>query len=249
MDVLGAGGRRGKDAELRCSLLFLVRFVAASSIALCAWDVISNVYLRTVVPAVNWLLEQQHLPLHLEQRRDLLLYVYEPVVGGLRLQALDYDSVYLNLIAVAALFTATSGVSWGWRARWIACSWLFLWATHVFSFLLGGQVAIGGYLATLTPTEASATAAAQLSAAFGVLDPLWVRLLELWNVWARYGLGLAVWYVAIRNRSTAVLRTPAAAPVTAGQADDIPALPTQWSWASVCRLFPRWSHWLSEPSR
>ncbi len=123
------------------------------------------------MPAVNWLLEQQDLPLHLEQRRDLLLYVYEPVVGGLRLQALDYDSVYLNLIAVAALFTATSGVNWGWRVRWIACSWLFLWATHVISFLLGGQVAVSGYLATLTPTEASVTPAIQLNAAFSALDP------------------------------------------------------------------------------
>jgi hypothetical protein len=98
---------------LRCSLLFLVRFVAASSIAVCAWEAISNAYLRPVIPVVNWLLTQQDLPLHLEQRRDLLLYVYEPVVGGLRLQALDYDSVYLNLIAVrfAGLSAPTSPYS------------------------------------------------------------------------------------------------------------------------------------------
>ncbi len=246
MDVLGAGGWRGKDAELRCSLLFLIRFVTASSVALCAWDAISSAYLHTVLPAVNWLLEQQGLPLHLEQRRDLLLYVYEPAVGGLRLQALDYDSVYLNLIAVAALFAATSGVSWGWRVRWIVCTWLFLWATHVFSFLLGGQVAISGYLATLTPTEANA-AAAQLSAAFGAVDPLWIRLLELWNVWARYGLGLAVWYVAIRNRSIAVLRAPAVVSVTADQDDTKPAA-ARWI-QGIGGLLPRWSHWLSEPSR
>ncbi len=181
--------------------------------------------------------------MHLEQRRDLLLYVYEPVVGGLRLQALDYDSVYLNLIAVAALFTATSGVNWGWRVRWIACSWLFLWATHVISFLLGGQVAVSGYLATLTPTEASVTAAIQLNAAFSALDPAWVRLLELWNVWARYGLGLAVWYLAIRNRSTAVLRAPTAVSATASQADAKPALPTRPHWIpAIRRLIPRWGH-------
>ena len=232
---------------MRCSLLFLIRFVAASSVALCAWEAISSAYLRTAVPVVNWLLTQQHLPLHLEQRGELLLYVYRPVVGSLRLQALDYDSVYLNLIAVAALFTATSGVNMGWRMRWIACSWLFLWATHVFSFMLGGQVAINSYLATLTPTDASAAAAVELTAAFGALDPHLIRLLELWNVWARYGLGLIVWYLAIRNRSTAVLRASAHEPAHARQHAN-PA-DRYWSWGIRAVLPRRGSSWLSEPSR
>ena len=245
MDVLGESGGRGKEAELRCSLLFLIRFVAASSIALCAWEAISSAYLRTVVPVVNWLLQLQQQPLHLEQRRDLLLYVYEPVVGGLRLQALDYDSVYLNLIAVAALFTATSGVSLGWRMRWIGCSWLFLWATHVFSFMVGGQVAINAYLATLTPVEASAAAATQLAAAFSAVDPAWIRVLELWNVWARYGLGLAVWYVAMRNRSPAVLWAPESQSAAAHQSL-AELLAGHWT-KGFRGILPRWNHRLSEP--
>lgn len=232
---------------MRCSLLFLIRFVAASSLALCAWDTISSTYLRTVVPVVNWLLTQQQLPLHLEQRRNLLLYVYEPIVGGLRLQALDYDSVYLNLIAVAALFTATSGVSLMWRVWWIAGSWLFLWVTHVFSFMLGGQVAIGGYLATLTPAETSAAAATQLAAAFSAVDPAWIRVLELWNVWARYGLGLAVWYVAMRNRSTAVFW--ASVPQSAAAHQALAALLAGHWTKGIRGILPRWSPWLSEPSR
>ena len=244
MDVLGADGRCGKETALKCSLRFLIRFVAASSISLCAWDAISSVYLRTVVPVVNWLLTHQQVPLHLEQRRDLLLYVYEPAIGGLRLQALDYDSVYLNLIAVAALFTATSGVNLGWRLRWIAGTWAFLWATHVLSFLIGGQVAMTGYLASLPPTEANAAVVAQLSAQFAGVDSVWVRVLELWNVWARYGLGVAVWYVAIRNRSRAVLGTPAAA-TSPGDGHR----PRQVGRRRIRLALPGWARPLSEPTR
>ena len=114
------------------SLGFLVRFVAASSAVFCLWEIFSKWYLHTVVPVTNSLFAFVQLPVQLEQRAGLLLYVYTRVDGSiLRLQALDYDSVYLNLIAVASLFVATPGARLKWKLKWIGAVWVFLWATHV----------------------------------------------------------------------------------------------------------------------
>ena len=191
---------------------FLVRFVAASSAAFCLWEIFSKWYLHTVVPVANSLLATVQLPVQLEQRAGLLLYVYTRVDGSiLRVQALDYDSVYLNLIAVASLFVATPGARIKWKLKWIGAVWVFLWATHVASFYAGGQIAIWQYLTAVNGL--GSTLATEMARFFPPTRQHSVgRILELWNVWARYAFGLGVWYLAFRHRTTSPTQ-PQRAPV------------------------------------
>ena len=188
--------------EMRKSLAFLARFVLASSVSFCLWEAVSDRYLSTVVPATNWLLGQWKMPLALEQRQSLLLYVYERAGGGtLKLQAVDYDSVYLNLIAVASLFAATPNRELKWKLGWTFSVWIFLWATHVASFSLGGHVAIWEYLRSVPSSPEMTLLTAEMSHNFSPgHNQAAVRLLELWNMWARYGLAIGVWYLATKGQ-------------------------------------------------
>ena len=187
---------------MRGCLLFLGRFVLVSSAAFCLWEGLSQLYVATVVPAANLLNRCADLPVELQNRGGgVVLYCYRLLDGSvIRLQAHDHDAIYLNSIVVAALFLATPA-AWSWRWRWIARLWVFLWITHVASFFMGSSIAIWDFAWTQPAAQRS-----ELIAEFGRAFPLetrqfTLRLLELWNVWARYGIGLAVWYVAVRREA------------------------------------------------
>lgn len=182
-------------------LVFLGRFVLASSLLYGAWSLLGEYYLAGLTPLTNLLFRMQHLPVQLDHRGGILLLAYcQPGAGLLRLQALDYHVVYLNLIAAVSLVLATPGQGLRWRLRWTAGLAGALCATHVASFYAGAYIALWDYLGSLTDTLGRDA----LVAAYGVSFPsataqLGRRILGIWNLWGRHGLVLAAWFVAERG--------------------------------------------------
>lgn len=185
---------------MRPSLGFFARFVLVSSLLYGAFSALAQLYLAAVVPAANFLYLAQHLPVRLEQRGALLLLTY----GGsgsslLRLQALDYHVVYLNLVAALSLVLAAPGPPLWSRFRWCSVLAVTLWISHVATFYAGAYIALWDYLNGIPDAAVrdrlSTMYAAQLPAATA---DAWRRAVELWNLWGRYGVVLAAWLASQR---------------------------------------------------
>ena len=186
-------------------LAYLARYVLVTSLLFAAWSRLGLLYMDSVIPAVNSLATFTELPLTLEREGPHLLYRYRPPgATSFRLEAVDHGAVYLNLVTVLSLLSATSGRSALWHVRWAATACSLLWLTHVLSFFLGGQVAAWQFSAT---GPSAAALVAPLSASMGPDRVMWFhRALEIWGVWGRYGLCLGVWWLAALRPEPATSR-------------------------------------------
>ena len=189
------GPTGGKRVGLKKSLTILAVFVLVSSLAFSIWEHFSVLYLAQVAPAVNYLFALSDLPVALEQRQDLLLLVYRQADGSLlRLSALDYHVIYLNLVVGLALFAAFPARGWQWRLRWMFTLLVVLWMTHVGSFFSGAYIAIWDYISTL-PHGLEKDALVEFAQVFPLeRKNFYSRVLALWNAWGRYALCLAMFF-------------------------------------------------------
>jgi len=176
-------------------LAYLARYVLATSLLFSAWSFMGPLYLELVTPAVNALAALTDQPFAMEWKADHLLYRFRPSTGAdFRLEAIDHGAVYLNLVTVLALLTATPGTHLRWHFRWVATACVLLWTTHVLSFFLGGPVALWQFSAT---GPAAAGLVAPLSTAIPSEQAAWLYdVLEIWGIWGRYGLCLGIWWLA-----------------------------------------------------
>lgn len=186
---------------MKRSLTILSIFVLVSSLAFSVWEQCSDLYLAQVVPAVNFLFGLADLPVELEQRTALLLLVYQQADGSLlKLRALDYDVVYLNLIVGFSLCVVFPARGWEWRLRWIIALLVALWVTHVASFFTGGYIAIWDYINTL-PQGLEKNALLEFAQVFPQeRKNFYAYALALWNSWGRYALCLAMFF-ALREET------------------------------------------------
>ena len=185
---------------MRNALLFLGRFLVMAGLLYGAWENFSPIYLSAVVPTVNALFSALQLPVQLELRGSLLLLAYRLGEGGLRLQAHDYDVIYLNLITATALLAASPGKPIIWKFKWTGAVLVLLWITHVASFYISGQIAIWQYLQGLPAGSERELLAARVQAHFSLeRQRLLTLLLAQWNIWGRYALAVGVWFFALRR--------------------------------------------------
>ena len=90
------------------SIHFLLRFVVASSLLMGLWLGWGVDYLDLVAPAVNNLALWLDVPFQLIRDGEAVLYAYHPPGGrSFRLLATGQESIYLNLVALGAVFAAT----------------------------------------------------------------------------------------------------------------------------------------------
>ncbi len=191
------------------SVHFLLRFVVASSLLMGLWLGWGVDYLDLVAPAVNSLTVWLDVPFQLIRDGDAVLYAYHPPVGrSFRLLATGQESIYLNLVALGAVFAATPGRSTSWRLGWGTGAFGLLWMTHVVSFYMGGSVALwqfaeGGSLSLVHPL------ASWIPASRG---DLYLQILTHWNLWGRYSICVLMWIVACAHPlpapSTVIARQP-----------------------------------------
>lgn len=185
---------------MRNALFFLGKFVVISGLFYGVWEILAPFYLTLVVPVVNALFSGLQLPVQLELRGSILLLIYQQGGGWLRLQAHDYDIIYLNLIAATALLAASPGQSVAWKLRWAGAVLVLLWTTHVASFFIGGQIAIWEYLDGMPATLEKAALVEQMQVHFSLeRRELLTALLAQWNIWGRYALAVGIWFVALRR--------------------------------------------------
>ena len=189
---------------MRAALGLFGVFVLISSLLYGTWGHTSQFYLEGVIPFVNLVFVWCDLPVVLERRDELLLLAYGRAAGGtLRLEALDYHTIYLNLIAGTALIAASPGRRLRWKIGWTLRIFIFLWATHIASFFAGGYIAIWDYMGSLP--QGAARSALQLEFAWvfpQATKDLCTQLLSLWNVWGRYALCLGMWFFALGHKET-----------------------------------------------
>ena len=182
---------------MRGALTFLGKFLVIAGLFYGVWELLAPFYLAMVAPTVNALFTLLQLPVQLELRGGVLLLVYH--LGGmpLRLEVQGYDIVYLNLITATALLAASPGKSLGWKLRWMGTVLVALWATHVASFFINGQIAIWQYLEGVQGQEALLASAREHFPL--ARRQILAQLLAQWNIWGRYALAVGVWFWAFHR--------------------------------------------------
>lgn len=190
------------------SAAFLARFALWASLLFSVWEGFGPQYVDAVAPATNALSRHLGLPVHLERQGETVLHEYAPPGGrSFRIRAHDQGSIYLNLVVAVALFAATPRRSLAWRCSWATAAVGLLWASHVVSFFVSGQVALW-QIAGVDPQ--TVTLVQQLAPYMPRARGEWLlRLFEQWNMWARYGLCVAMWFGAY-------VASPASTSVTLG---------------------------------
>ncbi|MFH1569621.1 MAG: hypothetical protein ABIL09_16615 [Gemmatimonadota bacterium] len=190
---------------MKQSLGFFARFAVVAAVAFWAWGLVSAGYLASLVPAVNGLFGLAHLPVRLGLRGEALVYAYGRADGGvLQLQALGHESIVLNMVAGLSLLAASPTLGFRRMTAWMAAAAALLWLTHVLTFFAAGQVALWEYAGHLAPSLR-----APLASEFALSLPydrsrLLLRILEQWNVWARYALCLGLWFRAMASAAAPV---------------------------------------------
>jgi hypothetical protein len=177
------------------ALHFLLRFVAAASLGMGLLLWWGADYVNCVAPVVNLLAKWTQMPFQMLNQADQVLYSYSPdAARSFRLLATDQESIYLNLISMAAVFAATPDRKVTWRLGWGTLALGLLWSTHVISFYLGGQVALWQFAMTSAHAQSLAQPLALwIPQGHGLLS---LKALETWNLWGRYSLCVLVWIVA-----------------------------------------------------
>ena len=186
--------------KLRAPLLFLGRFLLASTLLSLVWNLFSSSYLATVIPAVNGLFSLDGSFIRLEQYRQTLLLVYQAVEGEpLRLRFTGHEMVYLNSVAAMAVFAAVPASRTGWKLRWVAGVAALFWLAHVFSFYTGGHIAFWDYCAQL-PVEKMRELSTPGKEGFppGV-EWIFRSLFGLWNTWGGPALIVTLWLFATQH--------------------------------------------------
>ena len=182
---------------MRGALTFLGKFLVIAGLLYGVWELLAPFYLAMVAPTVNALFTLLQLPVQLELRGGILLLVYRLGGAPLRLEVQGYDIVYLNLITATALLAASPGKSFGWKLRWMGTVLVALWATHVASFFINGQIAIWQYLEGVQGQE---TLLASAREHFPLARrQILAQLMAHWNIWGRYALAVGVWFWAFHR--------------------------------------------------
>ena len=186
--------------KLRDPLLFLGRFLLASSLLFLAWNLLSSSYFATVIPAVNGLFSLDGSFIRLEQSRQTLLLVYRGVEGThLRLQFTGHEMVYLNTVAGMAVFAAIPAFRTDWRLRWVAGVAALFWLMHVFSFYMGGHIAFWDYCAQL-PVEKMRELSTTGKEGFSPgVEWIFRSLFGLWSTWGGPALIVTLWLFATQH--------------------------------------------------
>jgi len=185
---------------MRGALTFLGKFLVIAGLLYGVWELLAPFYLAMVAPTVNALFTLLQLPVQLELRGGILLLVYSLGGAPLRLEMQGYDIVYLNLIAATALLAASPGKSLGWKLKWMGTVLVALWATHVVSFFINGQIAVWQYLeggGTLQGREALLANAQEYFPL--ARRQILAQVLAQWNIWGRYALAVGVWFWAFHK--------------------------------------------------
>ncbi len=184
------------------ALHFLLRFVAAASLGMGLWLWWGVDYVSCIAPAVNLLASWTQVPFQLLQEGDQVLYRYTPAAArSFRLLATGQESIYLNLVSLGAVFAATRDRTLTWRLGWGTLALGLLCVTHMISFYLGGQVALWQFAQSSAHAQSLAQPLALwIPESRGLLS---LKVLEMWNLWGRYGLCIVVW-IAARTRPVLV---------------------------------------------
>lgn len=203
MDVLakGSGAECEGRARLNGPLLFFARFVFIAGALYGLWQILSPLYVSLVMSATNELFSGLELPVQLQRFGHRLVFAYQRTSGiMLRLEAHQYEAIYLNTIAAIALLGATPKQSIEWKFRWICKILPFLWATHVATFFMGGYIAIWDYAHSIPPSQSQGELIVEFSAYFPFEHKLWcTALLGQWNIWGRYAVVVGGWFFALRR--------------------------------------------------
>ncbi|MFH1567777.1 MAG: hypothetical protein ABIL09_07230 [Gemmatimonadota bacterium] len=185
---------RARDWVGRDPAPLLIRFCLAAGVLFLLRDELSQVYLATMVPAVNgWLRATDVAALFQREGHGLRLSY-----PGLGLQFTVHDIIYQNLMVAAALFAATPG-PWRWRLKWLGIAVAALWVTHVASLYLAGHVIVWDFVESLPAGERGALARRVAGQVPGERDWLYSHLFGLWHTWGRPTLGLGIWLFAARQ--------------------------------------------------
>ncbi len=203
MDVLAKGSGAGCEGRARLNgpLLFFARFVFIAGALYGLWQILSPLYISLVMSAANELFSGLELPVQLQRFGHSLVFAYQRTSGiMLRLEAHQYEAIYLNTIAAIALLGATPKQSLEWKFRWVCKILPFLWATHVATFFMGGYIAIWDYAHSIPPSQSQGELIVEFSAYFPFEHKLWcTALLGQWNIWGRYAVVVGGWFFALRR--------------------------------------------------
>jgi len=185
---------------MRGALTFLGKFLMIAGLLYGVWELVAPFYLAMIAPTVNGFFTLLQLPVQLELRGGILLLVYHLGGSPLRLEVQGYDIVYLNLITATALLAASPGKHLGWKLKWMGTVLVALWATHVVSFFINGQIAVWQYLeggGTLQGREALLANAQEYFPL--ARRQVLAQILAQWNIWGRYALAVGVWFWAFHR--------------------------------------------------
>jgi hypothetical protein len=204
------------------SAAFLARFSLWACLSFAVWEAVGSRYVDLVAPATNALSSLSGVPVHLDRQGEMVLHAVSPPGGrSFRVQAQAHSSIYLNLVVAVSLFGATIGRRPGWPWAWAGAALVLLWASHVVSFYLSGQIA-AWHVAGADPRIADLV---QQLSPFVPKDraELLLRILEQWNMWARYGLPLAVWFGTMSSSPQATSPAVGRPPRPVLRAEGVPA--------------------------
>lgn len=182
-------------------LSLLGRFCLSALVLLVLWYYVSPLFVATLMHPVNGLLQLEHLPFALEQQDQLLLLACPRPDGLLqRFQFTGHETAFLTSVGAAALFAATPGYGWRWRARWLTGMLVLFWALDLLVLYAGAHVAFLGYLDSLSAAQRHALRPMDGWLLAGGSQETISGWIGIWSVWGSPVLLLTAWSVAVRNR-------------------------------------------------